>query len=69
MWTASVFQAGLAMAASGETSAGLPAMSVNPAGLFIQALAATTNTPERIPPTATMHPAARCSRGETFSQP
>lgn len=69
MWSAWVGKAGLNMAAHGSMSMSAPAFRVNPVGVFIQALAATTNTAEDTPLRSTPTPAARCSLGGTFFQP
>ena len=53
MWRACWNQASLNMAAIGSTLVTSPLTTLNPAGLFIQALAATTKIPEAAPLIAT----------------
>ena len=52
-------EAGFIIAASGFTSTTRPSTRRKPAGVFIHALAVTTNIPEHAPLTATMTPAKR----------
>jgi hypothetical protein len=61
--------AGLRMAARGSTSTAFPSTRRNPVGVFIHALAMTTNTPEMAPLNATSTPEARWARGGTRSHP
>ena len=62
-------QALLAIAASGSMSTARPSTMRNPTGVFIQALAMTTNTADRAPLTATTIPANKCIDGVTILRP
>ena len=63
MCTASYGNARLKMTANGSTSTTLPWRSVNPAGWFIQALAAITAAVPPIPDSTIGTPHHQCTRG------
>ncbi len=69
MWSTSGSAAGVRIAATTSTSVILPPTIRKPAGVFIQALAITTNTAEAAPLAATISPAAMWARRPMRSQP
>ena len=69
MCSASYQNAPLTITPSGCTSTTRPSRRVNPAGWFIQAFAATTDSVPPTPATTTGTPVQKCGQGRIRRQP
>src|SRR5207302_11457030 len=68
-WMVSIGVPGLKIACSGCTSVTRPPTRRKPLGLFIQALAVTTNHADAAPLTVSGTAHTQCARGDSRSQP